>query len=127
MTTPAGVYPFATQDGKAIPLDVIKPTGVIPKSFTSSADSLLTIPADAVVGTFTTTKACIVKFGSVISSLADGVEILNAILVPADSTVTVALTPGPAYIRGLSESGTVYLQLIEKWVGLALNTQYSRK
>jgi len=127
MTAPANVYPFSTADGKAIPLDIIRPMGLIIKTFTIASASF-TIPTDAVVGVLYSTSPCVVRFGTDISlPVTDGAEIADAVLVPAEMAVTVALTAGTAYVHGLIESGTLYIQLIEQWAGLALSKQYSRK
>lgn len=127
MTTPAGVYPFSTMDGKPIPLDIIKPTGLIPKSFTAVGDSSFVVPSDAVVGVFISNQACLIRFGATVGAPVDATEIPNTILIPADMAVTVALTAGTCYVRGLTASGTVYLQLMEKWAALALPTQFTKK
>lgn len=127
MTTPAGVYPFATQDGKAIPLDIIKPISIITKTFVSGSDSSLVIPSGAVVGTITATKDCILRFGFAVGSLVDGAELSDSVFLPENATITLALTVGTAYVRGIANSGSIYIQLIEKWAGLALNAQYQRK
>ena len=41
---PSEHYPFATQDGKAIPLDILKPSGLIPVPFTEGAPVEITLP-----------------------------------------------------------------------------------
>lgn len=128
MSTPIGVYPFATQDGKAIPLDIIKAKSVIMQSFIAGAGTAITIPATATVGVLISDKACLLRFGTTLpASLIANTEYADTVLVPSGSIVVVAMTPGTAYVRGLSEAGTIYIQLIEKWAGLALNTQYQRK
>lgn len=126
-TPPVGIYPFATQDGKAIPLDIIKPKGIIFQSFTAGASAQITIPADATVGVIFSDKACAIGFGVDVPALVANTYYPTTALIPVGSIVTLALTPGTAYVRGLTDSGNIWIQLIEKWAGLALNTQYGRK
>lgn len=128
MTTPAGIYPFATQDGKAIPLDIIKPEGILLQTFGVGSSSSFTLPEGSLVGTFTATSACLVRFGTDLpGSLAADTLYAETLLIPAETTVTCALTAGLVYVIGLVEEGTIYVQLIKKWAGLALDRQYLRK
>lgn len=127
MGTPAGVYPFSTQDGKAIPLDIIKPTGVLRKTFTSAGDDMLVVPDGTEVATIHADADCVVGFDGSVGVLVDGVVLPNSLYVPAGSIITVALDSGPIAVRGISGSGTLTLQTIDKWAGLALSLQYNRK
>jgi len=126
-TVPSEVYPFATQDGKAIPLDIIKPSGIITKTFTLAAASF-TIPAGYKVGTFLATVGCLVRFGATLPNpLVDATLYEDTLLVPNDTIVTSSILSTTVYVKGLAESGTLYVQLIEKWIGLALDKQFTRK
>lgn len=124
---PSEVYPFATQDGKAIPLDIIKPAGLILQAFTPLAVASFIIPAGYKVGTMLASKACIVRFGQTIPALVDGTFYEDMLLIPNDTIITVSFDPTTLYVEGLTESGTFYLQLIERWAGLALDKQFSKK
>jgi hypothetical protein len=121
------VYPFSTQDGKAIPLDIINPAGVIYQVFTNTASSLITIPGNYTVGTFKADADSIISFGADLGALVANTLHANTIFLPANVIVTSVIVPGSAYVRGLTASGTVYLQLIQKWAGLSLTTQLVRK
>lgn len=127
MATPKGIYPFATQDGQAIPLDIISPAGLIRKSFISAASSVVVLPEGYSVGVFYSSTDVLVSFGADHVTLADGAVSTDTMLVPAGTLVTAAFNSGNAYVKGLASSGDLYIQLIEKWAGLALNTQYVRK
>lgn len=123
----AQVYPFATQDGKAIPLDIIKSAGLIVKSFSLTAE-LLIFPEDKPVGMLIASKACVLRMGQTLpDTLSDAVEYSDTILLPTNMAVICALTAGAWYVKGLTETGTLYVQFIEKWVGLALDRQFIRK
>jgi hypothetical protein len=121
------VYPFATQDGKAIPLDIINPKGVIPVAFTQVVKAFV-IPDGYEVGALYSTEDSLVRFGNTIpNALVDGTLYDNAVIVPSKAMVTSGITPGNVYVKGLSASGVLYIQLIEKWAGLGLQMQYGRK
>lgn len=126
MSTPVGVYPFSTQDGKAIPLDIVNPAGLIFKSFVAGSGASFTIPAGKTVGVFFCNADAIISFGADMVSMAENTVHSKALLVPANTTLTTAFEAGTAYVRGISGSGIMYLQLIEKWAGLGLPTQYVR-
>lgn len=121
------LYPFATQDGQAIPLDIINPAGLVFQDFILGASTEFTIPAGYEVGTFFATKDCIVSFGADLVSFDANTMHTNTLLLPAGVVVTAAFIAGPAYVRGIAEVGTVYMQLIEKWAGLGLPQQFVRK
>lgn len=121
------VYPFATQDGKAIPLDIIKPSGLIFTNFTDSADVSITIPEGYPVAAIIANTACFIRFGDSIGTLVENTFYNNLLLIPSNTITIVSLIVGSAKVRGLTDSGSVYLQLIEKWAGLALDKQFIRK
>jgi hypothetical protein len=121
------VYPFSTADGQAIPLDIIKSSGLVKKDFTALSTGSFTLVAGE-VGVLLASAPCLVRFGTTIPEvLLDGTLYSDMYLVPRDTVITVSLTAGIIYVRGIEEDGTLYLQLIEKWAGLALAKQYSRK
>lgn len=124
---PSQVYPFATQDGKAIPLDIIRPAGLIQLAFNNSSVVNFTLADTYTEGVILATTACVVRQGSTIPSIVDGTFYQDMFLVYTDTLITVSLLPGPIYVKGLTGSGTLYLQLIEKWAGLALPKQFIRK
>lgn len=121
------IYPFATQDGKAIPLDIIKSAGLLTKAYTTSV-STFTVPEGKQVGVFLASSACLVRPTTELpGALLDGTTYEDALLIPSDVAVASVVMPGTYYIKGLSVAGTLYLQFIEKWAGLALDKQFQRK
>lgn len=129
MTTqiPSQVYPFATQDGKPVPLDIIRPAGLIKIDFINSAVANFILPDTYTEGIILATSACLVRQGSTIPSIVNGTFYQDMFLVYTDTLITVSLLPGTIYVKGLTDSGTLYLQLIERWAGLGLPKQYIRK
>lgn len=131
MTTPAGIYPFSTQDGKVIPLDIIKPLGIIVCAFEAAGGIVATsvIPGGSVVGVLTSDADCFVQFGlpSLPSALVNNTLYLDTVFILANAVVTVTLPPGAISIVGRAKAGSLVIQIIDQWVGLGLVNQYGRK
>lgn len=126
MSAPKDLYPFATQDGKAIPLDIIRADGLIFIDYTLAGE-LLTIPAGKEVGTVYASTDAILTFGANTAVPAANVPMPASLFIPAKTILTVALLPGSAYVKAMSTNGKLVVQLIEKWAGLGLTTQFARK
>ncbi len=128
MSTPSGVYPFATPDGQAIPLDIIKGTAAIVLPFTRGVISTCTLPEYAVVGVLLSKKACLIQFGGgpLTTLPGDGDVVTNGVIVPDNGILTVALEPGQLHVMGLENTGVLYIQLIEQWAAIGLRTQFAR-
>lgn len=128
MTTPEAVYPFATQDGKAIPFDILKPSSLIIRSFTSAAVETLTLATDVQVANFLATQDCLVSFEDSLAVITvTGTVYPKTLIVPAGIVVASVCASTNVYVRGLSASGNLFIQTVEKWSGLALEKQYGRK
>ncbi len=132
MATPSTIYPFATMDGQAIPLDIIKSKSLIWKSYNDTTISYMTIPTGTLVAIARSPYAdCIIQPASPgVSMLGfpEDAAMDGAIYIPADTLMTISLEGVSSLgILGAGASGSFWLQVIEKWSGLALNTQYNRK
>ena len=126
--TLSDIYPFATQDGKAIPLDILKPSGLILHAYTEGSASTLIIPEQYQVGMFLATTSCLVCFGEeLVKPFVDSIIYENTLLVPSGNVVSSAIRHPSLSIIGLNEGGQLYIQLIDRWAGLALDRQYQRK
>ena len=128
-----GRYPFSTADGKSIPLDIIRPYGILKKSFLSaSSTAALTCPTAIEVMTLISDSDCIIQFAAaaaVASALSDGVLKNDAIFVPADILTVISPPLGKKSfaIIGDSENGVAVIQFLQTWKGLSLASQVSRK
>lgn len=121
-------YPLSTPDGVAIPLEVIKAHSLVKKSFLSaSATAALTVPADVELMMVSATRDCIIRFGAAASVPADGVALADAVYVYADMVVFVAPHLSTFTIIGAAADGSAVIQYLQKWAGLALSTQYSKR
>ena len=127
MTTPSELYPFATQDGQSIPLDILKPNGLLIIPFTTASAKSITLPDTAPVAMFISSEACIISFDADISSVPVDTFLSKVLIVPFGSIVSSYIPSLPIQVRGLDSDGTLYIQLIEQWAGLALAAQFRRK
>lgn len=122
------LYPFSTEDNKAIPLDVIRPLSLIKKSVLSGSLANVTIPADWAVASFYSPSGCIIQFvdATLPTSPVDGTAYANCLLVPPNCVVTATVLPGAAKALGLGSASYVIIQQVQKWAGLALQRQLSK-
>lgn len=121
------VYPFSTQDGKAIPLDIIRPSGLLYRNFNASSEIDLIIPTGYPIAAVIANEVCLIKFNGSIGIFDENIVYTDLLLIPANTITIVSITPGTGAIKGIINSGTAYFQLIEKWAGLALDKQFIRK
>lgn len=121
------LYPFSTEDGKTIPLDIIRPVGLMQVNvpvagFAASA----IIPADWALASFYSKEGCIVQLGTATlnGALTPGMVYPDALVVPPRCLVVSTLLPGECRIISLEgDTGTVFIQRIQKWAGIALRRQ----
>ena len=117
------LYPLSTQDGQAIPLDVIRPTGLLWISHNTSEvlpDGISVIAIHANGG-----DAQIAFGNTAFTGVAAGVLQENILYVPINGVV-IAEVVDPT-ITAYCPTATVYIQLMEKWTSLALAKQTGRK
>lgn len=127
MTTEAERYPLSTQDGEAIPLEVIRPRSFLRKSFTSEeASAVLTIPDGVNLMVVSTDADCFIRFGTTASIPADGVLISDTLLLAREMQICVSPIADTFTIIGDTEAGTLNVQFIETWAGLSLETKTRR-
>ncbi len=124
-TVPAQLYPLASSDGKDIPFDVLKPVGLAYYSFNAGSPTEIALPASAELATIFATADAVVFFGTAalpLNSYADG-----ALFVPANTIVTAQLPATTLKIKGITFSGLVYIQVVQKWAALALPRQFEKR
>lgn len=128
INVPSDNYPFATKDGRVIPLDIIKPQGVIFASFNPTAFSPVTIPASkSTVAILFATEACFISFGVDPATFAEGIYHDSVLFVPRGHAVASTVESGEIYIKGFASAGVVNIQFIEKWAGLSLDLSFTKR
>lgn len=119
-------YPLTTQDGKAIPLDIIKPSGLIFQDVTALAWSSLTIPSGMDLAMFRATEDIFVDLNGVQTIPLPVATFHNSVLlVPKGFVVASTINAGTLRAIGVSKAGRIYIQGIQKWAALSFPRQSS--
>lgn len=117
-------YPLTTQDGQAIPLDVINPSGLIYQDASTSAWADITIPAGMTLATFKASEDTLVDLtGTMTVATAVATHYPSMLFVPKGFVVASVVAPGPIKVRALSAASRIYIQGIYRWASLALARQ----
>lgn len=124
--TPSDIYPFATQDGKAIPLDILKPSYLFHVALTAESTPI-SLPEGAVVAMFLADQAALVSFGEPVSAVTSAWSQEHCLYIPKDGIVSSALISTSVHVKAVGTLGSLWIQIIEQWAGLALAKQYVRK
>ena len=130
MTT-ANLYPLSTINGTPIPLDILRPTGVLRKSFLfSGATTAEALPSTAGVIMLRSTKDCFIKFANSSAtkptSATPSVVVTDTLYLQKNEVQVVA--PSLLYysVIGDTEDGVLTIQFIETWSAVALPMQVTR-
>lgn len=124
---PADLYPYATADGKSIPLECLRPQGLTIKALTENSSSF-TLPEDSETVLLYCTKDCILRFGAASASPADGVYEANSLFLPKGHSMSVLIPDNEIHAKLLAVgTGTLFVQTLVKWAGLAIDTNYIRR
>lgn len=122
-----GIYPLSTQDGKNIPLDVIRPKSLVSYGFKGDAATAITIPAGFALCWAYATQDCFLCIAPVNlpSSLVDGTPYPFTVFIPAGTPIVIMVVPGQASLLGFGSQGTLILNWVEQWAALAQQQQTS--
>ena len=115
MTAPSQLYPFSSQDGKAIPVEIAEPLALVKYTLVANTKKDVTVPAGWVVGWLYSDVDIIFSHSDVDlpTSLVDGTSYANATFIPKRRPYMIKWTPGDSSILPLA-SGSVYLMKIEQ-------------
>lgn len=123
------LYSFSTEDGKAIPLDIIRPLSLIRKTFLAVGVGSFTIPANWKIASFYSNVGCFIQFAAAVipNPPIDDTEYADVLWVPPNFVVTATVVVGAARIIPAEQvAGYVVAQQIQKWAGLALKRQTTK-
>ena len=126
-------YPLSTAEGTAIPLDVIRPYGIIKIPFTSgSGSSSVSIPTDVEVLNIYSDVDCLIQFATsnaTASALVDNTLKNDAMYVSADvfTIISPPVDKRTLSVIGISDSGNCIVQYMRKWTALALQPSFARR
>ena len=125
------LYPLSTDNGVAIPLDIVRPLGSIKWTVASGGDLAITIPGTfALVSVFSNVN-CLLDFSNTVSyPAADATKYESSFMIPADTILTLAIpSQGAAKLVNLSAevTGLVVMNCLQKWAGIGLRRQLERR
>ena len=127
MATPAELYPFSTQDGKAIGLDVIKPLGVI-YYLLSATFTAVVLPAKYnLSAVYSSVDAYIDLTNTASGSPVSGADNVRWVFIPAATVVILELPTATVRIRGVTGAGNMYITALQKYAALGLPRQFDTK
>lgn len=122
------LYPMSTEKGEPIPLDIVAPLAARVVAIAAGAHTAFTLTAGYRYASISATVDCVIDFtGTLTYPFADGT---SALIVHAGGVHTVAL-PSLAALRVIpliaAEAGILKINAIQKWAGIGLNRQLSRR
>lgn len=129
MGVAAQMYPFSTEKGDSIPLDIILPLGALVATVVSNTTLPIVIPADYKLVSVYSEVPVAIDFSSTLGYPVTGL-LDSALLVPAKHVVTAQIpSVGNARVIPLvaGSGGLFFMQNIQKWAGLGLNRQLNTR
>ena len=126
-------YPLSTSDGKYIPLDVVRPSSLITFSLLSATGSTPTIlPDETELIKVRSSVDAFFQFFSASTAMTPvvaGTPKDSAIFLPANVDVILSPPVDKAWYSaiGATGPGILYMQILECWNGLTLQSQISRR
>ncbi len=120
-------YPLATPDGKAIPLDTIRPLGFYLLDFTTGVASSITIPSNIEILSIQSTEDCVISFSGTANVPSSGVLLADSFYLSSDMRVSISPLSVNLSVIGAGNDGVLLVQLIDNWAGLSLAVQTNRR
>lgn len=133
MSDVQGRYPASTSSGEAIPLDIVRPVSCLSAAFTAGAStSAFAIPATVKMISIYVSKDAILTFAAASASaaaLVDGVAVDDTYILVEGTITTLSPPVGceSLALRGVSVSGTAFVNFLETWSGLSTAAQTTRR
>lgn len=126
MATPVNLYPLSTVDGKHVPLDVIKPIGLVTINFGSTVDGTGTITSTGSLVVLRSSADCFIKFDTSVAKPANESYASGLLFLEAGEVMTVAPLGTSISVIGLTNSGTLFVQEIHAWAALNNPNRFNR-
>lgn len=119
-TTPAGIYPLSTQDGRDIPFDIIKPLSLIFYTLAANVVKTINIPTTVKLAYVYSRVDCLVRFNATALPypVVQDTVYSDAIFIPAATPVSVVVNSGVGSILPFT-SGNIYISFVEQWASLS--------
>ena len=127
MAAPVDIYPLSTSEGVAIPLEVVAPTGYMFLHFSEVATDVIALPATSDMIILNSDEDCILRFSNNLAVLpAEGIVVPDTLFLRKNMQVVVYPQRKFLSVRRLVLDGTLHIQFIDTWHGIALASQYER-
>lgn len=123
------LYPLSTEKGESIPLDIVRPLGAAVVPVVANAATTFSIPTDYAEVSISSTIDVLVDFENAAIYPAAG-PYDSALILRKDVIYTEQLPgTGPVKIIPINagEAGKVLINAIQKWAGIGLNRQLTRR
>ena len=120
------IYPLSTQNAGWIPLDVIKPLAITYLVFGTGFSDLV-LSANTNLAAIWASEHCLLDLSNTATTIVSGTTYNNWLFIPKDSVVMVTLPTATIKVRGLTASGRLVIQGIQRWSALALPRQINTK
>ena len=126
MATGDELYPFSTQNGQYVPLDIVKPRALQYFTFTSTFATVV-LSSSLNLSMVWASEDCVIDLANTANALTSGTERADWLFIPKGSIVAAVLPTGTVRVRGLVNGGSLMVQGIHKWNTLALPRQVGVK
>lgn len=127
MAAPVDIYPLSTSEGVAIPLEVVAPTGYMLIHFSETPTSVIQLPASSDLIILNSDEDCIICFANRVAAIPEEATFTpDTLFLRKNMQVVVYPQQKRLSVRRLVLDGTLHIQFIDTWHGLALATQYER-
>ena len=120
------LYPFSTQDGQPIPLEIINPLASVYFAHTTTAASLV-LSAKFNLSAIFSTEHCIIDLSNTLSSWVSGTTYNDTLFIPKETIVLAVLPTATIKVRSFDTSGNLFIQGVQKWAAMNLPRQFTGK
>lgn len=123
------LYPFSNEKGEAIPLDIVRPLGAVVVSVAANAATSFSIPTNYTEVSISSTIDVLIDFDDTATYPAVGPY--NSALILRKDVIYTQQLPDVGAVKiipiNTAESGKVFINAIQKWAGIGLNRQLTRR
>lgn len=116
-------YPLSTLNGQYIPLDVIRPSGLIKVSYlTASASAAAALPASTELLLVRSTTDCFIKFANSAATKPTSIVVADTLYLRRGEIQVVSPMALFYSVIGDTANGDLFIQILETWQSLSLDT-----
>ncbi|EKD22435.1 MAG: hypothetical protein ACD_86C00004G0005 [uncultured bacterium] len=116
-------YPLSTLNGQYIPLDVIRPSGLIKISYLeASASAAVALPAGTELLLVRSTSDCFIKFANSSATKPTNIVVADTLDLRAEEYRVVSPMDLYYSVIGDTVDGELFIQILETWMSLSLDT-----